>query len=176
MNNLWTRFTRSSRPVRCRSHAHDPISVFQSLPLRAVFGFASLYFILFHLCHCLCFLVFLSVSLFLFNLLSHFVQLFDFSKRKIQPTTLENLQNFFSSNVASQTAVAALVGGGLVNLHLIECCLRGEKVLRKLIWLNAKIGHALKKDESEMKCCPPTATGVRWGERSKLVMGLFWEA
>lgn len=68
---------------------------------------------------------------------------------------------FFSQNVATVVAVGDggrwrfgkftfnwVLFGGMV--------MRGRKVLCKLIWLNAKIGHALKKDESEMKCCPPS--------------------
>lgn len=73
-----------------------------------------------------------------------------------------------------------VVVGGSVNLHLIECCL-GGKSFCKLIWLNAKIGHALKKDESEMKALPAEeGMYVCVCEREKLNVrveigdGFFW--
>lgn len=135
---------------QCRSHANDQ-SLFSNL------CHYELFLVLFYFIYATVY-VFWCFSLLLS--LPHSRSSVDFSKRKIQPTT-SKICNFFFQNVA--TAVAVGDGGrwrfGKFTFNWVlfgGMVMRGRKVLCKLIWLNAKIGHALKKDESEMKCCSPS--------------------
>lgn len=124
-------------------------------PISAITSCFWFCFILFYLCYCLCFLVFLTLTLTSSLSLQRW-----FFEAENTANHIENLQ-FFFPNVA--TAVAVGDGGrwrfGKFTFNWVlfgGMVMRGRKVLCKLIWLNAKIGHALKKDESEMKCCPPS--------------------